>query len=145
MDESRERPSAGLTNPLERAIALLGQSGTQAPGQPPEVRGVGYGGDQRVRAEVSAFGRLEELSIDPHLTRLGTTAIAEYVVEAVRAAQDDAARRSAEALQEATPALDPDALAAQLGQVSLEASRGLDRMLSTLAEMTARIDGRRSS
>jgi len=145
MDESGERPSAGLTNPLERAIGLLGQAGTGAPAQPPGVRGVGHGADQRVRAEVSAFGRLEELSIDPGLARLGTAAIAEYVVEAVRAAQDDAARRSAEALREAAPTIDPDALASQLGQVSLEASRGLDRMLSTLAELTARLETRRPS
>ncbi|NJP35640.1 YbaB/EbfC family nucleoid-associated protein [Micromonospora thermarum] len=102
--------------------------------------GRGAGGDGLVEAEVSAFGRLESLVIDPSLLRAGTTAIAEYVVEAVRAAQDDERTRRAETLGAAAP--DTAALARQLERVSEEAFRGFDRMISDLDAATRRIDRR---
>jgi len=81
-----------VTGSLDKIIGLLGQAGDGPPEQ--EVRGVGFGGDERVRAQVSAFGRLEVLTIDPSLLRVGSSVIAEYVVEAVRAAQEDAQRQA---------------------------------------------------
>jgi DNA-binding protein YbaB len=139
VDEVTQAATAGLTNPLERAISLLSKA---APGSTvgTGIRGAGTGGEGRVHAEVSGYGRLETLTIDPGLIRAGTAAIAEYVQEAVRAAQDDAARQSAEQLRSATDGLDPDAMAERLGRISLEASQGVDRMLSALNTVADRLN-----
>ncbi|WP_196255814.1 YbaB/EbfC family nucleoid-associated protein [Micromonospora sp. WMMD558] len=141
---------SGLGRSLEEAMRLLGQAtgaGTVQPGGPEnppaaeEMVGRGAGGDGLVEAEVSAFGRLESLVIDPSLLRAGTSAIAQYVVEAVRAAQDDERTRRAETLG-AAAAPDTAALARQLERVSEEAFRGFDRMISDLDAATRRIDRR---
>ncbi|MGN9779610.1 YbaB/EbfC family nucleoid-associated protein [Micromonospora sp. H33] len=140
---------SGLGRSLEEAMRLLGQAtgaGTAQPGGPesqPDTEGLvgrGAGGDGLVEAEVSAFGRLESLVIDPSLLRAGTTAIAEYVVEAVRAAQDDERARRAETLGAAVP--DTAALARQLERVSEDAFRGFNRMISDLDAATRRMDRR---
>ena len=130
-----------VTGSLEMVIGLLGQVAGGS-GSSEEVRGVGYGGDEQVQAEVSAFGRLESLTIDPVLLRAGTSAIAEYVVEAVRGAQDDAHRQSSQLLGAVPGALDPAELSEKLGQVAAEATRGFDRMIADLDGVLRRIDRR---
>ncbi|MER7460855.1 YbaB/EbfC family nucleoid-associated protein [Micromonospora sp. NPDC126480] len=140
---------SGLSRSLEEAMRLLRQAtgeGTAQPAdrpEPPDVDtlvGRGTGGDGLVEAEVSAFGRLESLVIDPSLLRAGTAAVAEHVLEAVRAAQDDERTRRAETLGGAVP--DPAALTRQLERVSEDAFRGFDRMISDLDAATRRIERR---
>ncbi|HEV7711176.1 MAG TPA: YbaB/EbfC family nucleoid-associated protein [Asanoa sp.] len=134
---------SGLGRSLEEAMRLLNQAtgaGTPpsgAPPQPPdELVGRGSAADGQVEAEVSAFGRLESLVIDPRLLRAGGADVAEFVVEAVRAAQDDERARRAAALG----APDTAALTKQLERVSEDAFRGFDRMVSDLDAITRRMD-----
>jgi DNA-binding protein YbaB len=131
---------ADVTDPLEKMSRLMAAAvGGQAPQH--EVRGVGHGGQERVSAEVSAGGRLEALSIDPLLARVGVEAIAQYVIDAVRAAQEDAERQVADALA-AAGGVDTQALSRQLGDVAVEATRGFDRMLADLDGVLRRLDRR---
>jgi DNA-binding protein YbaB len=130
----------GLDRSLRDAIGMLREvAGGQAPEQ--EVRGVGTAADESVRAEVDAFGRLAELSIDPSLLRQGTTAIARYVREAVRAAQDDARSTSSRLLAQAS-LLTSDDLPARLEQLTDEAMRGFHRVSADLDAALRRIEGR---
>lgn len=141
-----ERGDADLGRSLEAAIRLLnGVTGREAPVSGPEestaeepVRGHGESGNGLVRAEVTGYGRLESLQLDPGLLRAGTEAIAEYVIEAVRAAQDDERQRRG------AVAAGPDtaALQRQLEGVAAEAWRGFDRMLGDLDALTRRFDRR---
>lgn len=140
-----ERGEVDLGRSLEAAMRLLnGVAGQSAPAdggdgpaaaEPP--RGRGESGDGLVRAEVAGFGRLESLEIDPGLLRAGTHAIAEHVIEAVRAAQDDERQRRA-----VGAGADPAALRQQLEGVSAEAWRGFDRMVGDLDALTRRLDRR---
>jgi len=107
-----------------------------------DVVGVGTAADELVRAQVGGFGRLEELSIDPTLLRQGTTAIAGYVVTAVRAAQDGAQRQTQELLGSAAGVGVTAEMSAQLEQVAADATRGFDRMMAELDALTRRLDGR---
>jgi DNA-binding protein YbaB len=130
-----------ILNPLEDTIRLLRRPGRDAePGL--EVRGIGQAEGGRVRAEVSAAGRLETLDIDPTLTRSGSAVVAELVVEAVRAAQDDVQHQVAEVLQDAASRFDPAGLTTGLDAVATEASRGLSRMIGELDAVTRRFEGR---
>jgi DNA-binding protein YbaB len=138
MGEPLPRP-ADVTDPLEKMSRLLATAGDGL--GTGHVRGVGHGDQERVRAEVSAGGRLEALSIDPMLVRVGVEAIAQYVIEAVRAAQEDAQRQVAEAVA-ATGGVDTQALSHQLGDVAVEATRGFDRMLADLDSVLRRLDRR---
>jgi DNA-binding protein YbaB len=139
MDVGYGPNSADVTGPLERAIRALGRVDTGTGEPPQELRGVGFGRNGQVRAEASASGRLEALTIDPALSRLDTATIAEYVLEAVRAAQDDAQRQLTESLSSAA-ALDATGLSRELGEVAVEATRGFDRMLADLDAMLRRLD-----
>jgi hypothetical protein len=139
MSQPLPRP-ADITDPLEKMSRLLAAAGG-GQGRQHEVRGVGHGGQERVRAEVSAGGRLEALSIDPLLARIGVEAIAEYVIEAVHAAQADAERQVTEAFA-VVGGVDTQSLSRQLGDVAVEATRGFDRMLADLDGVLRRLDRR---
>jgi len=137
---------SGLGRSLEEAMRLLNQAtGAGAPpsGAPPAggplvdgLVGRGVAADGQVEAEVSAFGRLESLVIDPRLLRADPASVAELVVEAVRAAQDD------ERAQRASTLGSPDtpALAKQLERVSADAYRGFNKMIGDLDAITRRMD-----
>lgn len=89
---------------------------------------------------MSAFGGLETLVIDPSLSRAGTSAIAEYVLEAVKAAQADERARRAELT--AAVGADATALTRQLERVSEDAFRGFEQMIGDLDAVTRRMDRR---
>ncbi len=127
---------------LEDVIRLLGQAPGADGSDSEAVRGIGTAADEAVRAEVSACGRLESLSVDPRLLRSGTTAIAEYVLEAVRAAQDDAQRQSSQLLGGVAGGFDPARLSAGLQQVATDAARSFERMVGDLDAVTRRLEGR---
>ncbi|WP_422738022.1 YbaB/EbfC family nucleoid-associated protein [Micromonospora sp. WMMD729] len=141
---------SGLSRSLEDAMRLLGQaSGTMsaqagdADGSAPDAEqmtGRGTGGDGLVEAEVAAFGALRSLVIDPSLSRAGTTVIAEYVLEAVQAAQADERARRADVTAGAQ--VDSAALTQQLERVSSEAFRGFQQMIGDLDAATRRMDRR---
>ncbi|GIF52355.1 hypothetical protein DFJ67_8125 [Asanoa ferruginea] len=131
---------SGLGRSLEEAMRLLNQAsggGTPPADAPPlELFGHGSAADGQVEAEVSAFGRLESLVIDPRLLRAGGADVAEFVVEAVRAAQDDERTRRTAAV--GTP--DTAALTKQLERVSEDAYRGFNKMIGDLDAITRRMD-----
>ncbi|MBQ0902829.1 YbaB/EbfC family nucleoid-associated protein [Micromonospora sp. U21] len=145
---------SGLSRSLEEAMRLLSQATGSTSAQPDgadeqgdravpaaeQMVGRGTGGDGLVEAEVSAFGGLETLVIDPSLSRAGTSAIAEYVLEAVKAAQADERARRAELT--AAVGADSAALTGQLERVSEEAFRGFERMIGDLDAVTRRMDRR---
>ncbi|MET7876044.1 YbaB/EbfC family nucleoid-associated protein [Micromonospora sp. DT68] len=142
---------SGLSRSLEEAMRLLSQAGAAASPQPAadddtaaptaeQMVGRGVGGDGLVEAEVGAYGGLQSLVIDPSLSRAGTSAIAEYVLEAVQAAQADERVRRAELT--AAAGVDSAALTEQLGRVSEDAFRGFQRMIGDLDAATRRMDRR---
>ncbi|MGC4858267.1 YbaB/EbfC family nucleoid-associated protein [Micromonospora profundi] len=142
---------SGLSRSLEEAMRLLSQAGAATSAQPvadddttvptdEQMVGRGVGGGGLVEAEVGAYGGLQSLVIDPSLSRAGTTAIAEYVLEAVQAAQADERARRAELT--AAAGVDSAALTEQLGRVSEDAFRGFQRMIGDLDAATRRMDRR---
>jgi hypothetical protein len=125
--------AAGPSAPMES---------TSPPVVPPgegELRGRGTAADGLVEAAVAGYGRLESLEIDPRLLRHGTRAIADRVIEAVRAAQDDELRQRQELLG---GDIDQTAMRRQLEAVAAEAARGLDGMIGDLDALTRRLDQR---
>lgn len=147
MGSPRGVDPADLGRSLDEAMRLLSRATGQAAAAPPPVsgeradeplRGHGTGGGGLVEAEVGGFGRLESLVISPNLLRAGTSVIAEYVREAVQAAQDDERRRRDELMGPVTP--DPAALNHQLEGVAEEAWRGFNRMIGDLDALTRRLD-----
>ncbi|MBM0204145.1 YbaB/EbfC family nucleoid-associated protein [Micromonospora sp. NPDC051227] len=145
---------AGLSRSLEEAMGLLSQVPGSPTAQPDgtdeqddratpavdQMTGRGTGGNGLVEAEVSAFGALQTLVIDPSLSRGGTGAIAEYVLEAVQAAQADERARRAELT--AAAHVDTVALSQQLARVSEDAFRGLQQMIGDLDVATRRMGQR---
>ncbi|NYH44671.1 DNA-binding protein YbaB [Micromonospora jinlongensis] len=142
---------SGLSRSLEEAMRLLSQATATTSARPDadddravptaeQMVGRGVGGDGLVEAEVSAFGGLRSLVIDPSLSRAGTSAIAEYVLEAVQAAQADERARRAELT--AAAGADGAALTEQLERVSEDAFRGFQRMIGDLDAVTRRMDRR---
>jgi DNA-binding protein YbaB len=132
--------STGLTSSLTKALDALERLDQDGPSPAASVRGKGSSADGQVRAEVSAFGRLEELKIDPMLSRAGATAIADHVLAAVQAAQDDAQRQASELLGAAAGPVDTSAMSAELNQVAADATRGFDRMITDLDAVLRRLD-----
>ncbi|GAA4189087.1 hypothetical protein GCM10022252_25400 [Streptosporangium oxazolinicum] len=66
------------------------------------VTGEGSGAGGLARALVDGAGRIKEITLEPRIMRLDSQAIAEAVTEAVRAAQEAAARANEELLHAAT-------------------------------------------
>jgi hypothetical protein len=129
----------GLLAALGSASRSLPVGGSGSGGPAVEgVRGVGSASGGRVRAEVSAGGRLEALSIDPQVFRSGVTSLADLVVEAVRAAQDDAAARVAEVGAGVVPR--PAELSAAAEAAAVGMAR-LDGMVAELARAADRLEG----
>jgi DNA-binding protein YbaB len=104
-----------------------------------ESRAVGTAANGQVRAEVSGLGRLEALTIDPKFLRGGMVSVADAVLEAVQAAQDQATARTGEALGELSGPAAPD-LAAAATAAAAGMSR-LDDMLHELGTFSRRLEG----
>jgi hypothetical protein len=139
-----------ITGSLQRLVDLLGQPGPDAATGDPQpgtgvglgVHGTGTNADERVRAQVSAFGRLEGLTIDPALLRSGAAELAAQVVAAVQAAQDDAKQQSTELLGDAGGPAGTAALREELEGVAAEATRGFDRVFADLDAVLRRLEQR---
>ncbi|GAA3115027.1 YbaB/EbfC family nucleoid-associated protein [Streptosporangium carneum] len=93
------------------------------------VTGEGFGADGMARAVVDSTGRIQQITFDPRVARLDTRTIAEAATEAVRAAQDDARRRSEALLGEATGGepltLDMDRARRQFEEIGEDLARTL--------------------
>ncbi|GLW96150.1 hypothetical protein Misp02_02370 [Microtetraspora sp. NBRC 16547] len=71
---------------------------TDAMGRLGEVTGEGETAGGMVRAAVDGEGRIQDLRFDPRVMRQDSESLAEAVVDAVRAAQEDARRKTADVL-----------------------------------------------
>lgn len=97
---------------LESALALKTQLA--------EVRGAGESADGRIRAEVMPGGLLESLELDPRVRRMDSEELAQAIVDAVRAAAEDATAKSGALMESVLPGTgasiaslsDPEAVAA---------------------------------
>lgn len=130
-------PLAGLAEALA-SLQAVAVGGSQAQARA-DLRGVGTAADGKVRAEVSAAGRLEALSIEPAVLRSGVVSLADLVLEAVQAAQDDVAFRSRQVVAgmglPAPEGLSVAAAAAEAGMARV------DQMMEALGEVSRRLDG----
>jgi DNA-binding protein YbaB len=131
---------------IDRMVAdtrrLLSQlsADTTDPKQPAEApqRGYGTAADELVKAEVSAGGRLEKVTIESKAMRLDSQTLGEQITEAVRAAQDDLLSR-----MPTTGALPgPDELGTQLDEVQLQVGRQLDVFGEQLEAVVRKLDQR---
>ncbi|MDP9850070.1 YbaB/EbfC family nucleoid-associated protein [Streptosporangium lutulentum] len=111
-----------------------------------DVHGVGEAAGGLVGAEVGTDGLLTGLRLNPRALRLGSDALAEHVVSAVRAAQKDRLGRISPDGSDEPPApegLDPAALIRRLDEMEIHAARGFERVTSTLEETLRHLDGGR--
>ncbi|MET8869188.1 YbaB/EbfC family nucleoid-associated protein [Nonomuraea sp. NPDC004580] len=68
-----------------------------------QVAGTGVAADGFIKVTAGAGGTLSGIDLDPRLLRLPPAVIGRELTKAVRAAQDDAERRSREIVDEAAP------------------------------------------
>lgn len=131
------------TNSIDRLLAetarALESMRSAAPpvtaGEP--VRGTGSAADDRVRAVASTANRIDSITIDPRLMRLGSEALAEEIVIAVNAAFADL-QRQAQTQAVAAPA-DPEEFAGQLRQLREDSVRGMVSVTSALNDVLGQI------
>ncbi|MFC4584696.1 YbaB/EbfC family nucleoid-associated protein [Sphaerisporangium corydalis] len=91
-------------------------------GELADLKGEGESAGGLIGAVVDGGGRIQEVTLDPRAMRMDSRTLAEAVTEAVRAAQEDAARASQELLREVVgedaPSLDPGDTQAWLDDVA---------------------------
>ncbi|MEV4562292.1 YbaB/EbfC family nucleoid-associated protein [Nonomuraea sp. NPDC049421] len=68
-----------------------------------QVAGTGVAADGFIKVTAGAGGTLSGIDLNPRLLRLPSAVIARELTKAVQAAQDDAARRSQEIVDEVAP------------------------------------------
>ncbi|MCG5220534.1 YbaB/EbfC family nucleoid-associated protein [Streptosporangium sp. KLBMP 9127] len=94
------------------------------------VTGEGEGAGGLARAVVDGTGRIKEISLEPRIMRMDSAGIAEAVTEAVRTAQEDAAKRNEELLATVmggeTPSLDPARIREQFAEINDSFTESLD-------------------
>jgi DNA-binding protein YbaB len=114
------------------------------PAEDADPRGVGEAACGLVSAEVGADGLLADLRLNPRALRLGSAALAEDIVSAVRAAQEDLRGRTDESAgPPALPeGLDPSVLVRRLEEVETQADLGFLRFSTVLDEALRRLDDR---
>ncbi|WP_067172433.1 YbaB/EbfC family nucleoid-associated protein [Microtetraspora niveoalba] len=83
-----------ISREAERTLRDL----TEALGRLGEVTGEGEAAGGMIRAIVDGEGRIRDVRFDPRVMRQDSEGLAEAVVSAVRAAQEDARERTAEVL-----------------------------------------------
>ncbi|MGI5485979.1 YbaB/EbfC family nucleoid-associated protein [Microtetraspora malaysiensis] len=83
-----------ISREAERTLRDL----TEALGRLGEVTGVGEAAGGMIRAIVDGEGRIRDVRFDPRVMRQDSEGLAEAVVSAIRAAQEDAQGRTAEVL-----------------------------------------------
>ncbi|MBB4918664.1 YbaB/EbfC family nucleoid-associated protein [Streptosporangium saharense] len=91
--EDLERISRDAERQMLRLAEIEGELG--------EVRGTGTGADGLVGVTVGPSGRVEKIDLNPRVMRLDSHALAEELMRAVGAAEDDRERRTREILESA--------------------------------------------
>lgn len=99
------------------------------------------GANDLVKAEVSAGGRLEKLTIESRAMRMDSQTLAEELTKAVRAAQDEALARQGE-LANQLPMVDEAQLAERLDETQWQATRQLDVFGEALEGVIRKLDQR---
>jgi len=89
-DRSNTATAAGLDPAIARSWAQRGRQVQTAVGQ---IRAKGSSRGGEVNATVDAQGKVLDIGITPYALELGSTRVSELLVEAIKRAQDDAARR----------------------------------------------------
>lgn len=115
-----------------------------------EVVGEAESADGRVRARVFAGGRIKDVTFDPRVMRLDRETLADHVVNAVRAAQEDAQRRTEELMNEALGPLGGgmpsrenfglDKLFEQIGQIEESFTRSMQEHMAELERIRRRYE-----
>ena len=127
----------GLLGETRRALeGLRTGTGSSADASAEPVHGEGTAADEKVTARVVAGGRLERLSVDPRMMRLGSEELCEQIMVAVNAAMDDLRTRTAQA---GPAAVDPAALAGVLEGLQVEAAQQMKAFTAGIAETVAKI------
>jgi DNA-binding protein YbaB len=127
-----------LLEDTRRALSQIGarQAGESDQDGMADVRGSGTAADDQVRASVATGGRLETLTVDPRLMRIGSEALCEQIVVAVNAALDDLRTKVAAS----TPELpDKAALGQQLDEIRTESVRRMEMFTQGVADAVAQI------
>ncbi|MEV8633516.1 YbaB/EbfC family nucleoid-associated protein [Streptosporangium sp. NPDC051023] len=109
-----------------------------------DARGTGEAAGGLVSAEVGADGLLERLRLNPRSLRLCLEELAEEVVSAVRAAQQDRIGRIGERPEEAVAPADlgPEVLMRRLDEMEIHVVHDFDRLTATLDETLRRLEDR---
>jgi hypothetical protein len=108
----------------------------------PHASGSGTGASGLVIASVGSDGLLARLRLDPRALRLGSHDLAELIVGAVRAAQEE---HLAQAPDEPEQPEDPEAerrLSSRLDELEVGAVRDFERLTSALDEVLRRLEDR---
>jgi DNA-binding protein YbaB len=106
-----------------------------------DLRGFGEAARGLVGATVGADGLLENVRIAPRALRLDSQELAEQVLAAVRAAQQDQLARAGEPADDLPPALAPETMAKRLDAFEAEALDRFSRMNTSLDELLRRLEG----
>ncbi|NUW31465.1 hypothetical protein HTZ77_08510 [Nonomuraea sp. SMC257] len=110
-----------------------------------DPRGRGESAAGQVVAVVGADGLLESLSLNPRSLRMGSDELAEHVVSAVRAAQQDLVARTDEPPPDAEEAegdaIDPAELMHRLDELEVQSLRDFASLNATLDELLRRMEG----
>jgi DNA-binding protein YbaB len=123
---------------LQDTRRVLSELGARRPDQDvlPDLRGVGTAADDQVRASVAVGGRLETLTVNPRLMRMGSEALCEQIVAAVNAAVDDLATKVVESAPEVPDQAD---LGQQLEEIQTESVRRMETFTQGVADAVAQI------
>lgn len=114
--------SAELDRLLSQTRTMLESLGTRHAQEEDDARGTGEALDGRVLA-VAAGARVESLTLDPRVMRLGSEELAEHVVTAVNAALGELASKAPSGDQNSLP--DPRVIAAQVAEIQEQSVRQL--------------------
>ncbi|WP_214408840.1 hypothetical protein [Sphaerisporangium fuscum] len=109
-----------------------------------DLRGQGESAAGQIVAVVGVDGLLEDLRLNPRSLRMGSEELAEHIVSAVRAAQQDRLSRTGESEPDAeAAAIDPAELMRRLDDLEVQALRDFGSLNATLDEMLRRMEGDR--
>ena len=124
---------ARMLNETLQAVGKVSQAGGE---EGAETTHVGEAAEGRVRATVTAGGRLESLYLDPRMMRLGSEELGEHVVTAVNAAFD---ALRAQALP--TAGVDLTGLAEQVRELRDTAVPRMESFLQAMVAAQERLAG----